>query len=499
MSSFFKLLFKKELTLLLGNRYKNLWILVGIIFCSLFSIGVSNGIKDYLGDKMKDPSVNFVMVEIPYGNKQFKKPYQRKKLLSQFNSSQNRNRFKYSDASKVNEGYVNLNLRAVPQCKYRLALENDVFFKRYVKKEILVPDSTSLIFDDENYSCIITDELKLKIELEYRDSIPSFVLSDHPFLEFKINDNIVPISIAGVISALPNDNSMIISKKFFDAINTDGYSESPFDIDSINHKSYLDIFTTDSKVKVALDEKYNLEPLDKSNFSDGVSYRVWTGYSDTSSFDSIYEIINNEFNVSRVYDYTVVAVEESPDVRSDYINFAFDELDSVRKFKDFLLKAPYKLKLDISTVEAKENFSLFDKISRFLSYALIAFSIVLILSYLINLVMSHLDKNERSIGTLKAFGLSNKQIIFLYTSLSIVLITISFFISYILLLLFAQLLFDLILNLFSIGSDSSLLQFQMFEIQHIILIFVVLPSLFIFYKLFFRIYKTTPGDLIYKR
>lgn len=503
ISTFIKLLFKKELTLLLGRKYMNLIFLILIIFCSLMAIGISDGIKGYLAKKMQDPSVNFIMVEVSSSNAKFNKASQRKGLLNQLQHPDTLMKYMYDDVSVVYESFLNLNSGA--QVKYRLVEEDDVFFDRYVRKEIQYPDASKLEFYDDDYGCIITESTKKNL-IKFKQEIdPKYKFEEYPFLDFVFGEKydyemeesrkiIAPIKVLGVISALPNDNDIIVTKKLHDAINSD--NEKVFDIDR-EHDNYLNIFSHEEIIQE--NDLYEFSMISKDVLSNGYFYEInKTNSMDTISYDDLYNLVSDNHNIKRSYDYNQFSIDTYKNTRIDYINFSFNNLDSVRIFKDFL-KNKYQLKLDISTIEAKENFSLFDKIIKFLSSVLVGMSIVLILSHLLNILMSHLDKNQKSIGTLKAFGLSNQKIILLYSILSLFLISLSLLISYVSLTLISQPLMNFILNAFVLSGKGVAIPFQMFELYKIGLFFVISPSLVIFIMLYNRINKSTPGDLIYKR
>ena len=72
--------------------------------------------------------------------------------------------------------------------------------------------------------------------------------------------------------------------------------------------------------------------------------------------------------------------------------------------------------------------------------ALIAFSIISIVFFVINLLLAHINKNKRNLGTLKAFGLPNKNIVLLYSSITFVLVFSSCVIAFLLSSIFGQII-----------------------------------------------------------
>ena len=59
------------------------------------------------------------------------------------------------------------------------------------------------------------------------------------------------------------------------------------------------------------------------------------------------------------------------------------------------------------------------------------FALFSIILFIVNVLISHLNSNKRSLGTLKAFGLSNNLILILYSGITLFLIIVSFSIAYV--------------------------------------------------------------------
>ena len=136
-----------------------------------------------------------------------------------------------------------------------------------------------------------------------------------------------------------------------------------------------------------------------------------------------------------------------------------------------------------------------------LSYALIAFSIISIIFFIINLLLSHINKNKRNLGTLKAFGLPNKHIVILYSSITLLLVTIAYVSAYILSALLGQFVLDSYIVLNKINSENYL-NYVVFENRNFLKTFgqfVLLPTIIIIYNLYKYLHEVTPGDLIYER
>ena len=220
---------------------------------------------------------------------------------------------------------------------------------------------------------------------------------------------------------------------------------------------------------------------------------------------SDFSIMKEQFELEgivRVYDYNVldINIEKTKMGKPDTYTFLFNNPDDVISF-DSWIETNYSIQLEESRMEAKRNFSFFEKLSHLLSLALISFSIISIIFFIINLLLSHINKNKRNLGTLKAFGLSNKYIIMLYTSITLLLVTISFVSAYILSSLLGQLLLRLYISFNNINTDNylNLVEFANRDFLNTFILFVLIPTVIIIIRLFTFLYKVTPGDLIYER
>ena len=228
--------------------------------------------------------------------------------------------------------------------------------------------------------------------------------------------------------------------------------------------------------------------------------------NNVSSADSL-KIMNNlpkSDNLYRVYDFNLGENNSKINDIAEHFVFQFqkDRLTSIQQFNSFLktetLHDKKTLSIDMSVIESKKNFDLFNKLATLLSMALIFFSIFSIVLYITNLIVSHISKNKMNLGTLKAFGLSNNSIILIYSSISIALITSAFIFSYFISALVGNFSINLIARWFEIG-DSSTLNYISDSIYSLILFFIIIPSLCIYYKLWITLRDSTPGDLIYER
>ena len=178
----------------------------------------------------------------------------------------------------------------------------------------------------------------------------------------------------------------------------------------------------------------------------------------------------------------------------------FNNQDDVLKFNEWYKKT-CGFSIEESKIEAKRNFGFFNHLSTLLSWALIAFSIISIVFFVINLLLAHINKNKRNLGTLKAFGLPNKNIVSLYSSITFVLVFSSCLISYLLSSIFGQAILQAYIYIAKIDSTNYITKvvFENNDFLTTILSFVIIPTIIILIRIIKYLHKITPGDLIYGR
>ena len=117
-----------------------------------------------------------------------------------------------------------------------------------------------------------------------------------------------------------------------------------------------------------------------------------------------------------------------------------------------------------------------------------------------NILLTHIENNKKSLGTLKAFGLPSTNIIFTYSIITFIIVTLCFIISY----GASVLVGDIILDQYSaLIKDSSgyfsKMKFTALSLPLNVSLFIILPTFIICYFIFSYLFNVTPGDLIYNR
>ena len=496
-TQFFKKFAKPELKYIAGKRYSNLFVLSIILILSMVSIGLGEGAIIYLDKKMNNPFVSFVNVKIPMGN-----PY----TIDQMEQIHNKSNpavifydfYGFKEPYAVYDYYANFTNKEkdiTKNAKVRKGSENDAVYDFIKETDKLTLDNN---FDFDGWGCVVSlDYLKNKNKLNYD-------VHNIPFLNYCREINGVraffSIPIQGVVKSFPDDIHVLVGEKLFNAFYDYDFWASLTDLDP-NRTSYLQYYV-DNDTNL---EEYLIENNFKEIEYDDIIHNSGKVYKrDRLSVEDRNKILGNiNENAISVLDFNLVNSPRDIDIDKELFVFEFyNKLDAIADFNSFLkentLYDSETLKIDMRIIESKKNFDLFHKLANLLSFALIFFSIFSIVLYITNLIVSHISKNKKNLGTLKAFGLSNNNIILIYSAISFALISISFVISFLVSALIGPVIVPLVANYFKIG-DASSLSYISSPIYILAAFFIVLPSIAIYLKLWWELRKSTPGDLIYGR
>ena len=130
-----------------------------------------------------------------------------------------------------------------------------------------------------------------------------------------------------------------------------------------------------------------------------------------------------------------------------------------------------------------------------LSWAIIIFAIVCIILFIVNLLQSYFQKVKRNLGTFKAFGMGNYELISVYTLIMAATILTSIFIS-----LVAVWLAQGVLDVLNVTRDDIFGYLSLWSGKTVSAIVVIIfASVYTVYSVMHRLLRSTPGDLIYDR
>lgn len=537
-TQFFKKFAKPELKSISGKRYSNLLVLSTILILSMMAIGLGEGAISYLDKKMNNPFVSFVNVQIPYELnitiEDLKEKHNQIEIEKQ-NEDSSYVKLTLNDYYGFNEpyavyddfkGFTNLELNITEYAKVRKGRKSDPVYDFILQNDTI---SAKNEFNFDGWGCVVsldylTKENKLNFgrkknksageknkkdlqgEIDKVETIK--IIRNIPFLNLRtqIDGEYVYFSvpIQGFVSSFPDDVDVLLGEKLFNALYDDDFWLSLESQDS-NRTSYLQYYVVNDTVieNFFVEKDFQEIEYDDIIHEGGKMFKL-----DNLNLKQRTQIINNlpkSFAYYNVFDFNLVNLPRKLEVNPEIFVFEFyKKLDKISEFNDFLMKNTLNkgegksLKIDMRIIESKKNFDLFNKLADLLAYALIFFSIFSIVLYITNLIVSHISKNKKNLGSLKAFGLSNNNIILIYSAISIALITISFIISFFISALIGNMLVSLIANHFNIG-DASSLNYISYPVHVLAAFFIMLPSVAIYLKLRIELKDNTPGDLIYGR
>jgi hypothetical protein len=479
---------------------KRIWLLIFlllIVVAALWSIGFSKGTLAFLKAKMDNPFIKFVSVTIPHNfndENSYKQDLNRQEIKQQFG---------FKNFNPYPTRYVNfkgINDKEPPAYLRMINIDDEVYKFIMNGSDMLInPNPVSL--KDAKWSCIVT-EVYLK-KLGYKD------FNNISFLNYIIpqlgdTDTCVPIPVAAIVKQLPENLDLFVGEELFYSMRGD-YQDNPLDISKENHFSYVSAFIHTDEDKETIEKNLNklgfndfLVSKEKPTFMNG--FVIKNGVT-TNAFHDYSKLKTNlsQYNPIRCYDFDVVALPSAkPEIDPDKLVINFASLDSVRSFQTYLFEK-HKLKIDLNTVEAKENFNFFDKISSILSIVLSSFSILLIIYVITSMMFDHIEKNKKNLGTLKAFGLSNYSITIVYSIISLVVISSIFIIGFIIAQLIGNYASNYVLLLSQISIANGMAIFLLNIDFKLLFWFIIFPLLSTTAFLIIKLRNKTPGDLIYER
>jgi hypothetical protein len=526
--NFFKKFSTPELKSISGKRYFNLIVLTCIMLLSILTIGFGESTKSYLSYKMNSPFVSFVNVTIPSSlTHEYKISDEEDFIVSKWEKDKECQKWKLHNKISDTIGvydffgikqpfqifyevrkFINIDNKIEVSSHIKRGDKNDPILNHIINKDISDKykySDPNMEFKAEGWGCVVT-EYFLTNKLGYEDvSKVNYI-----YYTRKIDDDYVtiPIEVQGIVSELPDNRDMIVGQKLYQSFNDADFYRTLVlgDTSNLSINLYVDntdlqkflnnINDTDIKVK-----KDNENTSIINNI--GVQYTIHS--TSLLKKQNLLKKIKKEKGYVLLYDFYSTSLEKEDDLDQEKIVFEFydkNKLSEIGLFNSFLKenfkKGKKYLEIEMSIVEAKKNFDLFNKISIMLSYALILFSMFLIIIYITNLISSHISKNTKNLGTLKAFGLSNNNIIIIYFSISLIIILVSFILSYILSILLGSFMIGNLAKLIGIANVSNL-DYISYSLYILMISFIVLPSILIFMKLRYSLRGKTPGDLIYER
>ena len=525
---YLKLFLLREGKVVLGRYYSNIWLLTAVLTATFFAIAFSNGSLTFLSEKMRDPFINWVDLKNEGQNKEFRE------LEAALYDDELQERYHYQG---IETGYqfgypfydktmddVHIYLRGRYFSQMNSPLIEAILSPDNVVGGWAVPSVADI--PETTIGIIITSKALGRLGYDeapaYIDYYAESSGAEEKGITVYNGYARAPIPVLGVVKRLPGNVDIISSTRFYKHsyansilpfnLNKEQYGHSlqyfvPVDVDK-------DAFISDMKAALLAhtDVPFNIsdedDPTAQYSFKDHV---IRNGEDFHASYISIfvpdtlqvaYEDIRGAHNeimakyavrdVHRYYPY-----EFNDNGRDDetgaYLSVHFRDLNEIKAFQNFV--NGYGIEIEMTQINAKENFNSVSLLAGVLSWAMIAFAIICILLFLINLLQSYFQKVKKNIGTFKAFGISNGELISVYMIIMSILVILSIVIAFC--MVYA---FQCILPGLGIVKDGcyNYLSLLCSQAGYSILIIVV-SSLLTVLLLMKRMLKSSPGDLIYDR
>jgi ABC-type antimicrobial peptide transport system permease subunit len=329
----------------------------------------------------------------------------------------------------------------------------------------------------------------------------------------------VPLPIICIVKQLPGMVSMLSTPLFYKETNFP--TDQPFNISTYNHQKYLRYFIPENvsvdiwhnRISGLLD-KYQAGIIKDSyvenyrkSFQKGniIHFEIDTNSQKKGIHaDVLDQFIQKSMDpkanpLTRIYDYQFGRFDKD-EIGQDYLSVYFTSLDSITQFQQFVQKQ-LDLKIEMSQINARENYNFVSKLTLITSLFLIIFSIISVSMFLSNLIKSHFERIKKNIGTFKAFGLDNKHLVITYSVISFIFVISAATTAYLLANLLGSIgALKILLSGMGLNLEKGYLYFNLLTQKSLFtfLIIIVLSTLIVFIRLI-RMLKHTPGDLIYER
>lgn len=527
MKQYLKLLMTREGKEVLGKNGSNLWILTLVLVATFASIAFSKGSMNYLKDKMADPFTNWVSIDKDtVSNENFKR-FREQLLRPEVADS-----FDYRDV--LMDQYKGLNIQG--PSGGRVEYLSVRFFEHLhtpIINTILGEDNIvngchvdTTIFIDNTLGFIITIEALERLGYN-RDNLPTyiyFLTSVKPEHAYDINidslglkhytikdsTKFVPVAlpILAVVRKLPNNVDMVSANFFYEQYHNNETTK-PFDV--VTHESdylhHLIYWVSDDVGLEAFSHFFKQHGKDVSIYDESktfLSMKPWKKGKmitvDVGGESQPVEVFNNvdravasqwdESQVQRIYKLDTDESEHAN--RSDYLSVEFRSLKHIREFESYADE--FGISIEMEKVHSLENFNAVTVMATILSAAMVIFSIVCIIMFLVNMLQSYFQKVQRNLGTFKAFGMNTRELTQAY-----IIILITIVLTAVIMALMITWAIQGVLPLVGVEKEGfnylSLWNNTTYVATAVILISTILTVIVVMTRMLSR----TPGDLIYDR
>jgi len=504
-TSFKDLFFNKEYNALIGKSKEKLWLMILFVGGTLAALGFAIGGYDSLAEKLKDPFTNWISLGVDSDLDR-----EARDLRTSFNTDEELlDKFKLNKIrpfivetmqvySERKDEFIDL-IANVP-IRFRSIEEDESLKSELLKAKNLISPTTIALDSIELDDKVIAKKETLE-KLGY-NNLEELNRIKVGFTTKSNNQTVVPVylEVKAIVKDLPDNADFIVSNALMNLLRDTendnvfidrgtGYEFSVL-VPSDNKETIASLTETTSfalrnetiEIRDAETEQfdYYTEPLTLIN--------MWANKTLPDSIWQEYFLSLDCAGCDRYYDFDVK--EGSYDLfRIGYLAFNFNRLDEVEQLKTFI-KDKFDFDLDMKNVIAGDNFAKVAILTLVLSVFLFLFSLFSIVSFIINLLRTHISAISRDLGTLKAFGLKDNVITSTYLNIVLKLFLIASAVGFAICVVFQLLVQNL----------SGRISFKIIDPVVLIAWLVMLAVYFLVSRNTIRKYlDKTPGDLIYNR
>lgn len=491
------LFWKKENKELLGRKKINIVLLSVVFFLSVLSIAFACACLSYLGYKMNDKFVNCIdiVVDQTYGE-----GYDA--LKSFLYDSGNRNGFGIESQEEVYlivGKFVDVDSNRC-QLDGRTCTEGSPILNDCILSEQNIVDGKVChkALSNRDLSIIVSIDGLKKLGLD----------TNTAFLEKKEKYNNVYhsffIPIHAVVKELPDMCDFVVTEAYYkqEFIGDANESKDPFDLMLDKYNENMIICVSDS-IKDNLIERIEQDGLSVHAESYDMSYsndysKLIVGSQQDANvefFDSLFCSYSSYFKgIVRIYDFDFPEYET---IRKPQLFSCFFKresmLENVENFRNSI-KTEVNYGIDMSKIYSLKNLIMVQRMGNMLSVGIIVISIIFLCAFIYFLLRSHFQKIQMNLGTFKAFGISNRTLVWIYLSLMVSMLVLAFAIAFIVALVVA-----FVMSLFTCIEQGypwlDVSTWQNWVLFGVAVLASVVTTLLVTRKLLIQ----TPGDLIYQR
>lgn len=471
------LFYKKEYAKLLGYKKNNLLILTSILFVSYFALSFLQSYTNKLKLEMDNPYTNWVSLDIPNHKvldaQQIIEDFQEQELLQSFSLDT----VSYYNIQHI-EGLNELTQESLGKLRIRSINTHSALLQRIIEEHKIQITQDEL----ENDCWVIINSKIYGTDKKRKDQL---------FLSI-VEDKYINVPIIGELPQLPDNCDVLVSEHLMSILQLRCESDQFRSLTKTNNHKVLIRDTVDIKELTNSFEKASgkdviYSDLKKKRINQFNYHWLTLSIDDFYDADEFLAFVRNE-NLLPVIDFQCNSYKRCEIEDPYYLTFNFNSLDKVSLLQNHL-KTEYGFSISLHDVKSKENFAKVAQMAMSTSFIIIILSLSSIMLFLYHILESHISKIKKSIGTLKAFGLSNEMIIRSYSVICGKLFIYSSFIALLLLFLIQIITYQTSWNILSVYSTMILTTW--------LLSFI---AIFIFCgKILRHMLNKTPGDLIYKR